>query len=359
MKIRTISEISGSDRKTKNNSKKQNNYMKYSFIIPVYNRPDEVDELLYSMTMMEIFDDNISFEVIIVEDGSTIPCKDITEKYKLKLDIKYYTKENGGPAAARTFGIDKATGDYIILTDSDCILPPHYLTKVNEKVVKNNLDAFGGADTAHSSFSNTQKAISYAMTSFLTTGGVRNKSNSMAGKKYYPKSYNLGFRKEIFNDIGGFPPIHPGEDTQFSINMVEKGYKVEFIDGIEVFHKRRTTLKKYFKQVFLFGRTRIYLNSLYPQTAKIVFYLPSLFLLSSLIFIFSSIVCVYAVTPLLLYAMLIFVDSTYKNKNILIGFLSVITAFIQHYGYGSGFLIEFVWRNILKQKISKQYMNYK
>jgi len=329
---------------------------KYSFVIPVYNRPDEIDELLYSMTLMEIFDDDISFEVIIVEDGSNIPCKDIADKYKLKFNIKYYTKKNEGPAAARTFGVKKATGEYIILTDSDCILPPYYLTKINNSIIKNNLDAFGGADTAHSSFSNLQKAISYAMTAFITTGGIRNKSKSMAGKKYYPKSYNLGFKKEIFNDIGGFPPIHPGEDTQFSINMVEKGYKVNFIDGIEVYHKRRTTLTKYFKQVFLFGRTRIYLNSIYPKTAKVVFYFPSLFLLASLFFIFGSIICAYAIIPILLYALLIFIDSLIKNKNILIAFLSVITAFIQHWGYGSGFLIEFVWRNVFKQKISKQYM---
>ena len=328
---------------------------KYSFVIPVYNRPDEVDELLDSMTKLEITDD-ISFEVIIVEDGSTIPCKEIVDKYKPQIDLKYFVKENGGPAAARSYGIDKATGEYIVLTDSDCILPSQYLSKVNEAILKNNLDAYGGADTAHSSFSNTQKAINYAMTSVLTTGGIRNKSKSMAGKKYYPKSYNLGFRKEIFNDIGGFPPIHPGEDTLFSINLVEKGYIVEFIDNIEVFHKRRTTLKKYFKQVFLFGRTRIYLNSLYPQTSKVVFYIPSLFLLASLFCIVCSFVCPFATTPLLFYALLILIDSTVKNKSITISFLSIVTSFTQHWGYGSGFLVEFIWRNILNQKVSKQYM---
>ena len=329
---------------------------KYSFIIPVYNRPDEIDELLDSITKLEKHTEEIPFEVIIVEDGSTIPCNQIVDKYQNQIDIKYFVKENGGPSAARTFGIEKATGNYIILTDSDCILQSHHLLKINEIVTKNHLDAFGGADTAHISFSKIQKAISYTMTSFLTTGGIRNKSKSMAGKKYYPKSYNLGFRKEIFNDIGGFPPIHPGEDTQFSINLVEKGYNVEFIDNIEVFHKRRTTLKKYFKQVFLFGRTRIYLNFHYPQTAKIVFCLPTLFLLSSLFLITSSFLCIYAIIPILLYAFLILIDSSIKNKNIFIGFLSIITAFIQHYGYGSGYLIEFIWRNILKQKISKQYM---
>jgi glycosyltransferase involved in cell wall biosynthesis len=329
---------------------------KYSFIIPVYNRPDEVDELLDSITKLEMPAEPIPFEVIIVEDGSTIPCKDVVDKYNGKVDVRYFVKDSGGPAAARTFGIEKAIGDYIILTDSDCILPEHYLIKVNEIIIKNNLDAFGGADTAHTSFSMMQKAISYAMTSFLTTGGIRNKKKSMAGEKYYPKSYNLGFRKEIFNSIGGFPPIHPGEDTEFSINLVEKGYKVEFIDNIVVFHKRRTTLKKYFKQVFLFGRTRIYLNSFYPKTAKIVFCLPSLFVIASLFFIIASFICIYAITPILLYALLVLIDSSIKNKNVYIGFLSVITAFIQHFGYGSGFLIEFIWRDILGKKISKQYM---
>lgn len=307
----------------------QHSKHKYSLVIPVFNRPDEVQELLESICNMNITD--IPFEVVIVEDGSTMPCKDVVDKYSSKINLQYFMleKNSGSCAMPRNIGAEKASGDYLIFTDSDVLLPPNYLKEVDNMLVENDLDAFGGPDMAHDSFNNLQKATSYAMTSFFTTGGIRSKKQSLGGK-YYPRGFNYGVKKDVFLKLGRFPLLFPGEDMMLSFDIVKQNYTIGFIEKAGVYHKRRTSIKKFFRQVYTFGRGRINLNILYPETAKLVFYLPTLFTLFCLFCIVSSFVCAYAIAPILLYAMLVFVDSSMKNKSVTIGGLSVITAFVQH-----------------------------
>ncbi|MDR0926486.1 MAG: glycosyltransferase [Ignavibacteria bacterium] len=324
---------------------------KYSFVIPVYNRPDEVTELLDSIAELHSTDEEIDFEVVIVEDGSTVPCKDVADRYADKVAIQYFMKEKAGPSAAREYGVANASGDYIIFTDSDCILEPNYLVEVNKAVLAENLDVYGGPDNAHRTFSNMQKATNYAMTSFFTTGGIRNKKKSLGGK-YYPRSFNLGLRKELFQQIGGFPPIHPGEDIEFTIKLFELNCKVGFIPNAIVFHKRRTSFAKFFRQVYKFGCARIYLNRKFPETKKLVYYLPAAFTAFTALFLLSTIVCKWAITPLLLYALLVLIDATLRNRSIVIGAMSIIASFIQLLGYGSGFIKESICTIILGKEPS-------
>lgn len=330
---------------------------KYSFVIPVYNRPDEVDELLDSVTKLEFPNgEKIPFEVIIVEDGSTMPCKNVVNKYEGIFEIQYFALEinSGSCAAPRNFGAEKATGDYLLFTDSDCLLSNLYLFEVNNAVINEQLDAFGGPDMAHISFSNLQKAISYSMTSFSTTGGIRNRKSP--SRKYYPRGFNYGVKKDIFLELGGFLLIFPGEDIILSVDIVKRNYNVGFIEKAVVFHKRRTSFRKYFKQIYNFGEGRVNLNILLPGTAKLVFCLPSLFTLVSLFLIVSSLICAYAIIPLLLYALIVFVDSSVRNKSITIGFMSIVTSFIQHWGYGTGFIIGTIRRKILRKGMSKRFI---
>jgi len=323
---------------------------KYSFVIPVYNRPDEIEELLDSITKLEQPKEKIEFEVVVVEDGSTVPCKDIVDKYSEQLNIKYFFKSNSGQGLSRNFGVENANGDFIITTDSDCILPSHYIKTVNEYVTKEYLDAFGGPDMAHNSFNNFQKAASYAMTSFFTTGGIRNKNKSLGGK-YEPRGFNCGIKREIFLKLGGYWDFRPpGEEMPLNYKLRKNGYKVGFIENAFVYHKRRINLTKFFKQVYLFGSRRAMLSKLNPETTSIVHYLPTLFTLFCVFCLVSSFFCIYALSPLVLYALLVFIDSTVKNKSLVIGGLSVITAYIQHFGYGLGFLFEFISRYIFRQK---------
>ena len=324
---------------------------KYSFVIPVYNRPDEIEELLDSITKLEQPKEKIEFEVVVVEDGSTVPCKDIVDKYKDRIEIQYFMMDVnwGGAAVPRNFGAEKSNYNYLIFLDSDILLPPTYLKEVDDALAENDLDAFGGPDMAHSSFNNLQKAISHSMTSFLTTGGIRSKKKPLTGK-YYPRSFNLGVKKDVFKQIGGFPEVFVSEDILISNKLIKGGFFVGLIGSAVVYHKRKTTFKKYFKQVFLYGKSRFNLNKKLPETTSIVHYLPTLFTLFCMFCLVSSFFCIYALSPLVLYALLVFIDSTVKNKSLVIGGLSVITAYIQHFGYGLGFLFEFISRYIFRQK---------
>jgi glycosyltransferase involved in cell wall biosynthesis len=328
---------------------------KYSFIIPVFNRPDEVEELLESITKIEFTNsEKVDFELVIVEDGSTEPSNKIIDRYKDRIEIKYLVKPNTGCSDSRNYGAERATGDYLIQTDSDVMFPPNYIEEINKAVIENELDAFGGPDAAHSSFSKIQRATSYSMTSFFTTGGIRNKKKSLAGK-YFPRSFNFGVKKDIYLKLGGFPLVRNGEDTEFSVKLFRNNYKVGFVENAIVYHKRKTSFKKYFKQVYWFARARVNLNTKYPETSKLVFYLPSLFTLFAAFFIISSPICIYALSPLVLYALLVFIDSTIQNKSITIGAISIITSFIQHFGYGIGFMVEFFLRYILRRGPSKGF----
>lgn len=305
--------------------------MRYSVIIPVYNRPDEVDELLDSLTRQSFTD----FEVIVVEDGSAIPCKDIVDRYRDVLDIHYYNKPNSGPGQTRNYGAERSKGEYLIILDSDCILPPGYFTAVETELLKEPADAFGGPDRAHSSFTDIQKAINYSMTSFFTTGGIRGGKKKM--DKFYPRSFNMGVRREVYEKLGGFSRMRFGEDIDFSIRIFKGGYRCRLFPDAWVYHKRRTDLKKFFKQVHNSGIARINLYKKYPESLKVVHLLPAVFTLGVAILVLGAPFCPYSLLPIALYAFLVCADSSIENRSLRIGIYSIAASFIQLIGYGTGF----------------------
>ncbi|EJX02824.1 glycosyltransferase, group 2 family protein [gut metagenome] len=305
--------------------------MRYSFIIPVYNRPDEVDELLQSLTQQTLKD----FEVLIVEDGSSLTCRHIVEKYEKQLSVHYYFKTNSGPGQARNYGAEHSQGEYLLILDSDCILPTGYLAAIEEELHREPADAFGGPDRAHDSFTDIQKAINYSMTSFFTTGGIRGGKKKM--DKFYPRSFNMGVRKEVYHALQGFSKMRFGEDIDFSIRIFKGGYRCRLFPDAWVYHKRRTDLKKFFKQVHNSGIARINLYKKYPESLKLVHLLPGLFTLGTAMLLLGSLFCPWASFPLALYTLLICVDSTLRNSSLRIGTYSIAASFIQLIGYGTGF----------------------
>ena len=306
--------------------------MKYSFIIPVYNRPDEVDELLDSLTRQTFRD----FEVVVVEDGSVVPCKDIVDKYADRLSIHYYNKANSGPGQTRNYGVDQASGEYMLILDSDCILPDRYLEAVEAELQRQKADAFGGPDRAHESFTDVQKAINYAMTSFFTTGGIRGGKKKL--DKFYPRSFNMGVRKDVYQALGGFSKMRFGEDIDFSIRIFKGGYQCRLFPEAWVWHKRRTDLKKFFKQVHNSGIARINLYKKYPESLKLVHMLPALFTLGVVFLLLASLFWGGSLSLLFLFALIVFVDASMQNKSLKIGLLAIAASFIQLTGYGTGFL---------------------
>ena len=306
--------------------------MKYSFIIPVYNRPDEVDELLDSLTRQTFRD----FEVVVVEDGSVVPCKDIVDKYADRLSIHYYNKANSGPGQTRNYGVDQASGEYMLILDSDCILPDRYLEAVEAELQRQKADAFGGPDRAHESFTDVQKAINYAMTSFFTTGGIRGGKKKL--DKFYPRSFNMGVRKDVYQALGGFSKMRFGEDIDFSIRIFKGGYQCRLFPEAWVWHKRRTDLKKFFKQVHNSGIARINLYKKYPESLKLVHMLPALFTLGIVFLLLASLFWGGSLSLLFLFALIVFVDASMQNKSLKIGLLAIAASFIQLTGYGTGFL---------------------
>ena len=306
--------------------------MKYSFIIPVYNRPDEVDELLDSLTRQTIRD----FEVVVVEDGSSVPCKEVVDKYADRLTIHYYNKANSGPGQTRNYGVERANGEYMLILDSDCILPEKYLEMVEADLQRQKADAFGGPDRAHESFTDVQKAINYAMTSFFTTGGIRGGKKKL--DKFYPRSFNMGVRKDVYQALGGFSKMRFGEDIDFSIRIFKGGYQCRLFPEAWVWHKRRTDLKKFFKQVHNSGIARINLYKKYPESLKLVHVLPALFTLGVVFLLLASFLWGGSLSLLLLFALIVFVDASLQNKSLKIGLLAIAASFIQLTGYGTGFL---------------------
>lgn len=317
--------------------------MKYSFIIPVYNRPGEADELLESLARQTCKD----FEVIVVEDGSSIPCKYVVDKYIGRLDIHYYNKPNSGPGRTRNYGAERSRGEYLIILDSDCILPEGYLSAVGAELQREEADAFGGPDRAHDSFTDVQKAINYAMTSFFTTGGIRGGKKKM--DKFYPRSFNMGVRADVYKALGGFSKMRFGEDIDFSIRIFKEGYACRLFPEAWVWHKRRTDLKKFFKQVHNSGIARINLYKKYPESLKLVHLLPAVFTLGVVFLLLCSLICAWSLTLLLLFALIIYLDSALQNKSLKIGLLSVLASFIQLTGYGTGFLRAW-WKRCVRGK---------
>ena len=382
--------------------------MKYSLIIPVYNRPDEVDELLASLCTQTSHD----FDVHIVEDGSDIPCRAVCDRYRsleggssavegsssavnttatlstsnpsstpspaagsvdggssaVKFPLHYYVKENGGPGAARNYGAERATGDYFIVLDSDVVLPPGYIAAIDEELRTAPADAFGGPDRAHPDFTPVQKAISYAMTSFFTTGGIRGGKKKL--DRFYPRSFNMGVSRQLWQHLGGFRAMRFGEDIDFSYRICDASARCRLFPEAWVWHKRRTDFRKFFRQVRNSGIARINLHLLHPGSMKLVHMLPALFTLGCLaLFIlfcfglflfffgpdhmnqaFGFALCELSLLLPLLYALLIFIDSSIRNRSLWVGLLSIPASFIQLLGYGSGFLSAAWKRLVLRQE---------
>lgn len=310
----------------------------------MFNRPAEVDELLESLTRQT----HKAFEVVIVEDGSSVKCDEQVEKFKALLDIKYFFKKNSGPGLTRNYGYERATGNYGIFVDSDCVIPPHYVQTVLDALTSNFVDAFGGPDSADKSFTIVQKSINYAMTSFLTTGGIRGGGEKL--DKFYPRSFNMGYSRTVFETTKGFSGMRFGEDIDMSIRILNCGFKTRLIKEAYVYHKRRTNFKQFFKQVYNSGIARINLYKRHPGSLKIVHAFPSLFLIGVLVLIVLAIlISPYFILPLALYSVLVFLDSTFKNKNIRVGLVSIVASCVQLIGYGAGFLTAF-WKRIILSK---------
>ena len=325
--------------------------LNFAIIIPVYNRPTELDELLDSISRQDFQD---SFEVIVVEDGSDIPSEEIVKKYQDQLQIHYFFKENSGPGLSRNFGMQKSNANYFIILDSDCLLPVQYLNEVSKALNSNYTDAFGGADAAHESFSTSQHAISYAMTSVLTTGGIRGNKNTK--NNFQPRSFNMGLSKKAFIETKGFGDLNYGEDIDLAFRLWEKGFKTQFIENAFVYHKRRVSWQSFFNQTYNFGAARPILNKLHPGTSKITYWFPTIFILFidiAIISLFFSIKIL--IIFLLAYLMLIFMNSLYKNKHLIIAFKSVMATLVMFYGYGLGFLRSTVRLHLLKKSVKDTF----
>ncbi|MDO1500254.1 glycosyltransferase [Winogradskyella maritima] len=305
----------------------------YSFVIPVYNRPNEVFELLESFQNLE---GNFDYEIVIIEDGSAEKSDAIIAKFP-ELNVSYFFKENSGPGDSRNYGMAHAKGNYFIILDSDVLLPPQYLKTVDDFLSQNFVHCFGGPDAAHPSFSNLQKAINFAMTSFLTTGGIRGGTQQL--EKFQPRSFNMGLSKEAFETTKGFGKIHPGEDPDLTLRLWALGYKTALIENAFVYHKRRISWSKFKTQVHKFGMTRPILNHWHPSSKKLIFWLPTCFILG---FFISILLLVFGFKwPLLVYAfysLVVLLTAFFKTKSILIALQSTIAVFIMFYGYGIGFL---------------------
>ena len=319
--------------------------MYFSFIIPVYNRPDEIDELLQSLILLDF---ESPFEVVIIEDGSSIRCEEVVDKYKSKLAISYFFKPNSGPGDSRNFGMKNAKGEYFLILDSDCILPINYLKEVQHSLNKEFVDCFGGPDKALDSFSDIQKAINFSMTSFLTTGGIRGGSESV--NKFQPRSFNMGLSKQAFEASKGFGNIHPGEDPDLSIRLWNLGFNTKLIKEAFVYHKRRIDWNKFYTQVNKFGKARPILNKWYPEYSKFTFWFPTLF---SIGFVFSLLLSIFITSFFLkiyfTYFLLLMVSALIETKSIKITVFAIISTIIQFYGYGKGFLLSFYNLNILNK----------
>jgi glycosyltransferase involved in cell wall biosynthesis len=303
-----------------------------------------VDELLESLTKQTLKD----FEVIIVEDGSIKPCKDVCEKYANILDLHYYAKENSGPGQSRNYGAERSNGEWLIILDSDVVLPEGYLEAVEKSLASStSIEAWGGPDAAHPSFTPVQKAISYSMTSFFTTGGIRGGKAKL--DKFYPRSFNMGIRRDVYLKLEGFTKMRFGEDIDFSYRIVEAGYMPRLFPDAWVWHKRRTDFRKFFRQVYNSGIARINLEKRHPGTMKLVHLLPTVFTLGVIGLLLITLIFTYACVPIILYSAIIFIDSSIKNKSLWVGLLSIPAAFVQLMGYGFGFIESWWKRCVLKQ----------
>ncbi len=319
--------------------------IKFSVIIPVYNRPDEIVELLDSLTMQSI---KSQMEVIVVEDGSTATCEHEIKHFADQLNITYIYQENKGPGLARNNGAAHANGEFLLFFDSDCVIPSDYFDKIIKHLQREDLDCFGGPDKAHTFFSPIQKAISYSMTSILTTGGIRGGKRKL--DKFYPRSFNLGVKRDLFNKIGGFSDMRFGEDLDFSLNAHKFGMKIGLVSNTFVYHKRRTNFKSFYKQVFNSGAARVELTHRHPGSLKPVHLLPSLFVLSiPVMIILALLLNRLFLLPLVVLPIIIFTDAWTKMKSLCVAFIGTYASLVQTVGYGTGFLSA-LWMRLVRKK---------
>ena len=311
---------------------------KYSVIIPVFNRPQEIKELLESLTQQT----NQDFEVVVVEDGSTTRSENIVDEYRERLKIQYVYKPNTGPGPSRNAGVRHARGQYVVFFDSDCILPSNYFESVDKHLNEINLDTWGGPDKPHDDFTLMQRAMGYTMSSVLTTGGIR------GGKKklgwFQPRSFNMGVARSVFETTGGFKFDRYAEDIEFSIRMKKAGFKIGLISEAFVYHKRRTDFSQFYQQVFNFGKGRALVGKLYPDEIKLTHWFPTIFTLGVISLFALPLINVQlfaiAFAAFLLFLLVIFFHSLIVNKSLAVAILSVPSALLQFFGYGIGFLQE-------------------
>ncbi|MDR0420567.1 MAG: glycosyltransferase [Prevotellaceae bacterium] len=324
--------------------------IQFSIIVPVLNRPYEIKEFLESLSQQTDKD----FEVIIMEGNSTEPCDEICKKYSKALDIKHIKNQTLSRSIRRNLGIEAASGNYVILFDSDCILPPQYIELVRKHLSENYADCFGGPDNAHKSFNTLQKAINCSMTSFFTTGGIRGGMNK--SKNFLPRGFNMGFSKEVYKKVGGYNDII-GEDIDLSMRIKDAGFSICLIKEAFVYHKRRLTLKKFYKQTYTFGCARVVLGRLHKGSLKILHLIPTCFTAGNFLLVAAAIIsgCVWFLLPIAAYIIIIFIDSMIKTQNLSISLLAILTGYIQLFGYGTGFLDELITRRISKKSAEKVY----
>ncbi|MDB5158024.1 MAG: glycosyltransferase [Mucilaginibacter sp.] len=321
--------------------------MFFSIIIPLYNRPQEIKELLETLTQQTYK----NFEVLVIEDGSVDDAENIVKSFTGQLNVRYFVKENAGQGFARNYAFERAEGDYFIIFDSDCLIPEDYLEIVNNSLAENWLDAYGGPDAAHPSFTPVQKAISYSMTSPFTTGGIRGNKKSIG--QFHPRSFNMGISRQVWGKAGGFIITRSGEDIEYSIRIHTMDFKIGLIPRAKVYHKRRTSLYQFYKQLHFFGRARINVYKFFPNELKAVHFFPAMFTLGVLFTLISNIfnwpIAVLCNIITLLIILLIFFHSLSKNKSVKIAFLSVLASFIQLTAYGLGFMQDY-WRRVILKR---------
>ncbi|WP_234737194.1 glycosyltransferase [Tellurirhabdus bombi] len=333
--------------------------MRFSVIIPVYNRPEELRELLESLVAQTRLPD----EVVVVEDGSVDKAEAVVNAFMDRLTIYYYFKPNTGQGFTRNYGFERATGDYFIIFDSDAIVPANYLELVEKHLQESKLDAYGGPDAAHPQFTPIQKAISYSMTSPFTTGGIRGSKKNLGGT-YHPRSFNMGFSRRVYEKIGGYKISRMGEDIEFAIRIIENGFKTGLIPEAFIYHKRRTDFQQFYRQLRFFGRARINISRFFPAELKLVHAFPALFTLflaSIPVWAFTSkLLFSLAVGVLSIFSLAILIDASRKEKSLKVGLLSVVAAYVQLTGYGMGFLLE-GWKRLREPKEHKEtgeFMEY-
>ena len=320
----------------------------FSVIIPVYNRPDEVNELLDSLSLQSYK----NFDVVLVEDGSTVPCKDVAEAYSDRLEINYYYKPNEGRSIARNYGMERAKGEYFVFFDSDCIIPNEYFAIVKQSLDTQYCDCYGGPDAAHDSFSDVQKAINYSMTSFLTTGGIRGGGQKL--DKFTPRSFNMGLSRRVYERVGGYKDM-TGEDIDLSMRIRQAGFSSRLLPEAKVFHKRRVDFKKFWRQVHVFGQARVDLMRMYPEQRKAVYTLPALFVIAAAIMIAGAFFSPWMLSPLAIYLLAIFIVSWSLNRSLKIAVLSIWASLIQLIGYGTGFIKSFWTQFVLRKEFQSRY----